>query len=373
MILCFNCYRETKELLDQLLQSGQYNDYAEIIAVAVANLGILESEIGRTGSLILGDHTNPQESPTPSTPHIQDESNQQIILDSDRDVETKSNPVIPTIFLLDGISQSSNFAPNLPSDVWIKGQEIPIDRWVFGQYNRLLPAKASCRALARLLTKNKKGISLDEATPQIAQKAAILGDFLKLHDEQNMIGRDDLLSAAFPTCDSDKSLQRFENQFIGSVNREGQISGLLVDFKLINRTGTKKVRLHLTEPGWQFAILPNPVLDGFQDNPLQKFSNKERNFLIDHIVQNLPAEDFAYRAIMSAIVHEANTPDTMDKFLQKKISIDTNRDISASFLSTQRSGAVSRMTDLGLVRRVRDGVRVLYEITDSGQAYLERS
>jgi hypothetical protein len=364
MILCFNCSKETKKLLDQLAQSGHYSDYAEIIAVAVANLSVLETEMGEQGSLIIGNTTDQQEY---SSSYANYKAKQHVVAELGmHDHDRKNRPIIPTMFLLNGIAKPSNVHAKLPNDVWMKGQEIPIDRWIFGQYNRLLPAKAGCRALGKLLTENRNGVLIEEAALQIAQEASVLGDFLKLHDESNAIGRDDLLSTAFPTTDNEKSRQRFENQFIGSVNREGQISGLLIDLKLINRVGTKS-RIHLTKPGWYFATMPNPIFDSFQQDPLQKFTAEEKAFLVEHVSNNLPVEDFAYKAIMSAIECGANTPDTMDEFLQERIPTSMNRDFSASFLSTQRSGAVSRMTDLGLVRRVRDGVRVLYEITESGQ------
>ena len=44
----------------------------------------------------------------------------------------------------------------------------------------------------------------------------------------------------------------------------------------------------------------------------------------------------------------------------------------SAFLATQRSGAISRMNDLSLLYRDRDGVRVKYIITDDGRAYLQR-
>ncbi len=44
---------------------------------------------------------------------------------------------------------------------------------------------------------------------------------------------------------------------------------------------------------------------------------------------------------------------------------------SRAFLSTQRAGAISRMTDLGLVVRVREGLRVAYVASHFGKQYLE--
>lgn len=378
MILCFNCSRETKEILDRLLASGQYNDYTEVISVAVANLSILESEIGNKGALVLGDHVAQQKVPTSHLANTAKDQNHNKSIVAESKVELKAiadNELnIPQVFLWNDVSETDYQPMSLPSDVWIMGQEVPIDRWLFGQYNRLLPAKANCRALARLLKTQNKGVLFEDVTRTVTPEAAILGDYLKQYDKQYKISRDELLSTAFPTTDknSEKSYLRYANQFIGNVNKEGQVSGLLIDLKLVNRTGGKKVRIHLTEPGWHFASMPNPVLDSLQDDVLQKFSEAEVAFLINHITHTIPAEDFAYRTILKAILDGANTPNSMDEYLQEHVAIRTDRKLSSSFLSTQRSGAVSRMTDLGLVKRVRDGVKVSYKITDLGKDYFEK-
>jgi hypothetical protein len=55
------------------------------------------------------------------------------------------------------------------------------------------------------------------------------------------------------------------------------------------------------------------------------------------------------------------------------MSSDKEKTLSESFLASQRSGAISRMEDLRLVLRVRDGVRVFYDVTDIGERYMARS
>jgi hypothetical protein len=54
------------------------------------------------------------------------------------------------------------------------------------------------------------------------------------------------------------------------------------------------------------------------------------------------------------------------------VAEDRIEKLSQSFLASQRSGAVSRMSDLNLVSRVRDGIRVSYVLTDEGTAFLDR-
>lgn len=384
MIICFNCSPETKKLLDSLLETGQYIDYAEVISIAVANQVILQGQIRDRGALVISENgasvtelvNLPPQSGRETAENLGVMSNSSKVKKSNlKSALIKQDIEIPTIFHLNGLDVKNVPASvtTLPSDFWIKGQIVPLDRWLFGQYNKLLPAKVNCRALAHCMREEPKGVLLDEAISKIAEQAVVLGDYLNRHDEQNEVGRDDALSIAFPSTSNkdDKGRVRYANQFIASVNKLGQVSGLLIDLKLINSKGGKKPRLLLTDIGWQFASLQNPILDGNQESPTKKFTNEEVSLLLDHIAQNVPVEDFAYRAILMAISEGANSPDRIDESLQKYVPRDTDRNLSDSFLSSQRSGAISRMADLELVERVRDGVRVSYIITDRGQHYLE--
>ncbi|MCK4314439.1 MAG: hypothetical protein KAX24_01580 [Anaerolineae bacterium] len=371
MIICFNCSTETKRALDSLLKSGQYRDYNEAISLAIKNLAVLQEEVLKRGGLVIGADTEANAHAFEGTTS---HSTQGAMKPQEHNL-TIEPLTVPAIFHLDGLADYPLPFVELPDDIWAIGQEIPLGRWIFGQYNRLLPAKASCRALARLLLSQPKGILLEEAAQRIAQEAAVLGDFLAYHDKQNDIARDDALSTAFPSTgeNSDKSRLRYANQFVASVNKHGQVSGLLMDLKLINGKGRKTARLMLTEVGWQFAIMPNPILDDLQETPIQKFTKGERDFLLDHIARSVPVEDFAYRVILSTILKGKNTPDTVNTVLLEHVPQDTDRSLSKSFLSSQRSGAISRMTDLGLVERVRDGVRVSYVVTGIGEKYVQNA
>lgn len=199
-----------------------------------------------------------------------------------------------------------------------------------------------------------------------------MGSFLAHRDKQNGTKRDDALSTAFPSPDREveKSRLRYANQFVATVSKQGRVSGLLMDLKLINHTGGKNPRLKLTEAGWGFAELRNPVLDG-DTKTAQKFTAEERSFFLNHISSSVPAEDFAYRAILTAVDGGAQTPEKLDTALQRYVSQDAGRSLTKSFLASQRSGAASRMADLGLITRERDGVKVSYVVTDLGGQYVE--
>jgi hypothetical protein len=375
LIICFECPPKIKALLDGLIETEQYEDYAQAITSAIENLSVLQGELTRKGALVIGAE---EDGSLPIKPQVKGRKAVQRSKNAVTDKEDRLGTLltntmrIPEIFQLDGIGESSSPIA-LPSDIWMKGQEVPLDRWIFGQYNKLLPAKANCRALAHLLKDQPKGVPLNEAASTISQQALVLGDFLTRSDKQSGAARDDMLSIAFPSSSdkAEKSRLRYAHQFVASVNKQGQVSGLLIDLKLINHTDGKDPHLLLTKAGWRFATLPNSVLDSVEEGSTEKFTAEEKSFLLDHISSSVPAEDFAYRAILSAIAESANTPDKIDAALQRYISRDAYAHLSKSFFSTQRSGAISRMADLGLVARVRSGVRVSYVVTAGGQAFME--
>jgi len=383
MVLCFHCSQETKQLMDGLLQTGSYKDYGEVIATAVANLSMLQAEVARNGAIIIGDTSPPVPAPTPpAPPTVRAMETAQGTPARKPAKATRRKPAerpplsiadladIPEHLLLAGLARPTKVtvAP-FPDDVWTHGATVPLDRWVFGQCNKLLPAKVSCRALAHLLMGEHRGVVLEDAAMQIAADARQLGRELRYYDDQHGTDRDTALAVAFPSADEEKSLTRYANQFVANVNKFGQVSGLLMDLKLVNYVKTKEFRLLLTEVGWQFATLRNPVLDGFPPANTDKFSDEEITFLLGHICRSVPAEDFAYRAIINGITGGASSPEQIDACLGQFVTPARKESLSKSFLSSQRSGAVSRMVDLGLLQRSRDGVKVSYVVTQRGQEY----
>jgi hypothetical protein len=170
----------------------------------------------------------------------------------------------------------------------------------------------------------------------------------------------------------EKSRVRYANQFVVYQNGKGELSGLMADFKLLDvEPRGKAVVLVPTTAAWEFARLPNPVLDEGAAKIPEKFSSEERLFLIDHILKSVPAEAFAYKIILDAVRQGHTSPDRLDSVLKGYLGEDRAKKLSQSFLSSQRSGAISRMADIGLVERRRDGVRVSYVLTQAGEKLLD--
>ncbi len=367
MIVCINCNAATKATMDSLLYEGHYRDYSELIEIAVENLRILNREVSEKGDLVIGQDSAPRYVPG-GLPLA--EGAMQI---NDR----KRKPVtvgIPELFLSRGLDELSVVTIEATPTEYTE-KIFTLDRWLFGQYNKLLPAKVNCRALVRLTAGKENGVPLDTAAAQIAEAAALLGDYMADHDRRHQIGRDDALATAFPRSghDAEKSRVRYANQFIGSVNTQNALSGLLWDYHLAGLASENGLFLLPTEQAIQLSRLKNPILDDCQTGPAQKFSEEERAFLLEHIRSSVPVEAFAFITLIQAIINGADTPNKLNEALHELVPSDSNRALSPSFLTSQRSGALSRMSDLCLIARVRRGVKVTYTITQDGEAFLAKT
>jgi Arc/MetJ-type ribon-helix-helix transcriptional regulator len=345
MIICFECSEENKRGIDQLIAAGRYRDYSEFVSVAVANQLVHEQAAG--SQAVRGKSSKSADA-------------------SQRDANPSRGDESPSVFSVPKGTAKAPFAA-APDDVFIVADGVPPDRWIFGQYNRLLPIKASCRAIANLMELQVEGIELETSAVEIARAARSLGIALHARDVEESVERDDQLSVAFPLLpNAEKGIARFANQFVGAMNTRGQLSGLPAALKLIGRVDSsrKQQRVALTEAGWRFANLKSPSIDG---KTAQKLSPEERRFLCKHILKNVPQEATAFQTLLELINGEENTPEKLDKALRKRVSMGFEG--TDAFLASQRSGAISRMSDLELVSRRREATRVTYVVTDFGALF----
>jgi hypothetical protein len=257
-------------------------------------------------------------------------------------------------------------------------KDAPPRDWMFGQFNRFLPAKATCRALLNLQRENPKGTLVSDASSKIAFAACRMGDYLRELDRRLGHNREVALAAAFPSTEyhGAESRVRFGSQFVGNL-KQGQLTGLPAGMKLLGHDGAKDPRLLLTQAGGQFALLRNPILDGGPEAGREKLSEAEVRFLVEHIRKHIPQEVSAYVAIIDGIKEKANTPQKLDEYLCRRFQLrvvekadPAKRDeITKTFLSTQRTGAISRMADLSLLWREKQGLNVSYVVSHSGWCF----
>lgn len=369
MLICFNATTQAKSSLDAILATQQFRDISEAISMALVNYNVLTQTVSQAGQVF------PAVAAREGTIAAASEASVPIPFPSES--PTVGNkmivPEVPEAFwlkatTLDGI----NLLKSTPSAS--DTTNLPPTQWLFGQFNKFLAPKATCRALLNLLFDNPTGVPLTEAANKISLAACRLGDYLHHLDNLLQSRREDAFSSAFPSSDIEgggESRLRFGNQFVAHIRHE-QLGGFPSALRLVAMDIAKEPRLSLTKVGADFAVLENPVLDGRGAAPTNKLSQAEVQFLLNHILNSIPEETSAYVAILNAVKSGANTPATVDAYLRRLFELPTEEAISDTFLTTQRTGAISRLADLGLIARQKQGPRVTYLVTSSGTEFLSR-
>lgn len=356
MVLCFNADAGAKIALDNLLSTGLYKDTSEAICVSLINHDIIQREAQHNGCVeikradLLDDSSSfvhgTRSAGGPST-----------------DKRPNGTASIPSMFRLPHTGMAPDEFP-LVVDV---GRDLPSTsprHWLFGQYNKLLPVKATLRGLLHLMGNDRHGVVIPDAVRSITAEALALGEYLEQRDRELSLSRENALSTAFPTKSAGAAGQsRFGNQFVAAINAEGTASGLPIALRLTRISDGKPSRLNLTRPGLQFALLENPVLDHGSHAADEKLSDAETTFLVSHITKYVPEERAAFTVVLGALSDGLKTPKQLDDFIFTESRDDT---MTSAFTSLQRSGVISRLIDLQLVRRLREGTRVTYQVTESG-------
>ena len=380
MILSFRCSPSIKERIDRLVARGLYPNFSAFCQVALENQLLLEE----TNSEDQDRNGSQEGSPSPSRRRTVTRAQRPVASAQPHENDNDSPPLTMRTVSLSGIQEDLRrdriterqpFAlPEASPDLFRANDNVPVDRWLFGQYNRLLPAKVSIRALCVIASEGGRDLlKLDSASARIAETAAVFGEHLRELDARFSSHRDDALSTAFPEtgADGQKGRVRYQNHFVGHTVK-GEQGGLLVELKLASIQVMKnKPCIIPTKAGWDFALLENPILDGVASDAPDRFSDAECTFLLEHIRDCVPAERFAYSVILGMIARGVCSPEGMTTQLFALLSPGRDASEAKEFVNTQRSGALGRMTDLGLIAHERNGRNVNRTITPKGRRFLE--
>ena len=152
------------------------------------------------------------------------------------------------------------------------------------------------------------------------------------------------------------------------------LSGALIEMEFANLPKFRPFsmdEIHFTKAGWKFMMLPNPLIDdgvqGWIDfaKTGKRFSEQEIIFLLEHFKEKLPNEWEHLRNISIAISKGNCRPKILDKELMRIY----HWELTAA--SQIRNGAISRMEELTLLTREKDGREVTYKLTDLGRTLFE--
>lgn len=228
------------------------------------------------------------------------------------------------------------------------------DALLWGQTNRVLPIAVGIRVLAHLLIeRNASSVPLSEWHAEAAKVAQMARPQLGAWDAAAGRKRGELWETAFPKAETG-SAERFMAQFLGSPRRDGTSEGgaIFLGFAAFPEGRTTDVTL--TTSGATWASFENPIFDG--DAPTATFSAKETEFFLDHLRRHRPGE-WSFLASVADLVR------------QGKSRTELNEELPALFpnwadhIPTMRAGAIGRLSDLGLLRRERQGLTVEYHVT----------
>jgi hypothetical protein len=320
---------ELGEEVELCIRSGKYRNVQDFVTAALRNQVYLES-------------------PTAVSSGLSQE---------DRTIATRSVGNTPDMTALrSDISQAKTVAltaSSRPDFIW-------------GQYNKLFPVKIVTRVAANLaINRATDFIALTELQDEAADLAREVGKIIEQNDKQSGRKRGNIFSAGLPIGKRvEKAKTRFKTQFVGYLSRE-RMEGAAPALKFLElKKGSSGLAYAgLTNLGLKFAAIRNPILDaGEFDAP---FSTEEVNFLLDHISANLPQEAELMRYILSEVAEGIATPEELNRGLDERL-----HDWKHNEVVTMRAGLVSRLSELGLLTRKKDGVKVTYFVTELGQKFL---
>lgn len=240
---------------------------------------------------------------------------------------------------------------------------------LWGQYNRIFPIKVTLRTLANYIRYSGTNIDLESFQEDAANIAREIGKKLRTIDEKNNRYRDERFSTGFPIgSDEYKAKSRFKLHFVGYLTKDNIIEGApgSLGFVDISKDENGKVTIGLTKEGLDFALIENPVLDGENFDII--LSDTEKEYYINHVFNNVKAEATAMVLVLSSIKKGFDNPD----LLNEKIKV-LNSGWSDDVVNTMKVGLISRLFELNLIAKQRQGLHVKYSLTSKGENLVSRN
>src|SRR5207253_10719967 len=124
-----------------------------------------------------------------------------------------------------------------------------------------------------------------------SRAAVRLGAWLATIDTDAGLAREERLATAFPVRNpADKSVARYADHFVGRLTSTGELRGGLFELGLagVMRDGSGDPLIALTDVGWEFARLPNPVLE--EAVKTRGLSRAEADAYVANAIHNVPRE-----------------------------------------------------------------------------------
>jgi hypothetical protein len=318
---------EISDEINKLIASGKYRSIQDFLAAAASNQLHLEQQ-GPSQSVIV----------TPTSQSIEATSIYHALLARDfGNLQTVPPP---------------------------NSEQVPGE--LHGLWNKFFPVKITTRVLANMLKGASEYVPLEPSQERIADIARQLGRAMIRKERDLGRKRGDMISTALPWKREEfKAKMRFKSHFVGHISGDKSIEGAPAALRFTNITKSNgTTSIGLTAAGLKFASLTNPVID--EEDYAASLSQDEREFLIDQIRTELPNETQLMKSVITAVANGSRTPTALNSTLH-----DLKPELKDTELATLRSGLLSRMYELNLMQRTRNGLTITYDLTSNGRAFIE--
>lgn len=237
--------------------------------------------------------------------------------------------------------------------------------------NRYFPIKFVLRFLQhRLGSINDDGITIEDLKESLLDPSLKIREDLEKLDDLLNNKRGKKISTGFPKNKKNSYTRFFKNFVVYKSKRENSIDGLPYQLGFVNVDGNI---LSLTKKGYKFSNLKSPILDGYyinKEKPSYQFSKEELQFLYNHIL-NYTTSEKDLILFMTSILEgdEINTPSKVNKELKPYLEDNYPKEggYTDTSINSIRSGLISRMSEIKLIKIINRNGGSVYELTDKGK------
>jgi hypothetical protein len=349
-----NISEEQIKRIKRILSLKQYQSVSEFISLAIEN------------QLLMEESSSTFDIPT---------------IDSIFDLE-KKDPISPE--RVENTIQTGTIIDN--KILLANSMDINDDFPFWGTQNKYLCLKQIVLGFVELLSSNnEKWIRYDVAMNYLLNRAKNIRKQLENIDKKLYRPRGEKLSTGFPRNDS-KSLTRYEKQFIGGIDSNNQSYGMSIDigFLTVKKDPiTDRLVFGLTKSGYDFSKLKSPIFNTDLSKLIpstQPLSDEEREYLISILNKTKKSEIDLMRFSLKYIIDGKNHPDEGSDPTKEYLDFTypeiakNKREGSFSILESEtiRSGIISRMNELGMIKIIRKGIKSEYFVTDFGNLMVKK-
>ena len=245
---------------------------------------------------------------------------------------------------------------------------------IWGQLNRLAPAKMVLRMLANQLLLGADRIDLKRFSADVAETSTSIRMMIEKKDKKKRI-RGTELYIALPKKDPN-SQQRFINFYVGKLPSGKWTDGILTGLGLarIEQLDDGSTVIGLTENGRTFGCLSSPLIDDLllQGKPIEDpFSSSEVEFLLSQLENKRPGEMHFMKEVLKLIKEGAVTPTS----LRLKVAVFFKEEypksqISEKFVNTMLVGLMGRLVEMRLVEIEKSAQKSKYSATNASEQLL---